>query len=292
MTSWGFQHNYFRINSISINLPIGLMNTHLTYGGLLMFAYPWIFFQGFQSIFSKEKLSNKFLSFSFLITATLVFVLNNARSAMGGASISMALGFLIWYFRGLRFPISKRILFSGLAFLILSLSLININFEPARKIFAPLLGADKHTDSGRSFIWNSTLSLIQENPIIGIGPGNYGKKIEIARKELSIKYSELAFFYETTQRGHAHNDYLHLWAVFGIGILLLYLLLAFYLIQSLLQTQISFQELTLYLGIAGFFTAGLLQCYFQDDEVVIFFWMLVGLFTRSKQLNESNELIA
>jgi O-antigen ligase len=292
MTTWGFQHNYFRTPGLSINLPIGLMNTHLTYGGLLMFVYPWIFFKGFQSIFSKDKVISRLLSLLLLCAASLVFVLNNARSAMGGAGISIAIGFLIWYLRGLRFPISKRIIFSALALIIILIGLLIIPSEPAKRILTPLLGADKHTDSGRSFIWDSTWALIQEHPILGIGAGNYGKEIEIARKELSLGYSELAFFYETTQRGHAHNDYLHLWAVFGIGVLLIYFLLAFYLVQAILDTKISFNELSLYLGIAGFFMAGLLQCYFQDDEVVIFFWMLVGLFTRSKQLNEAHELIA
>lgn len=292
MTSWAYQHNYFRLGIFSINLPIGLMNTHLTYGGLLMFVYPWIFFQGFQDLFSKKRLITKLLSISLLMIASIVFVLNNARSAMGGALVSIALGFLIWYFRGMKFPISKRILFSALVILVLFVSLLSLPSEPARRILTPLLGADKHTDSGRSFIWNSTWSLIQKQPILGIGPGNYSKEIEVARKKLSLKYDELAFFYETTQRGHAHNDYLHLWVTFGFLILFLYLILAYFLVQALLVSQLPFIELALYLGLGGFFAAGLLQCYFQDDEVVIFFWMLFGMFTRSNQLNQSNEDIA
>lgn len=292
MTSWAYQHNYFRLGIFSINLPIGLMNTHLTYGGLLMFVYPWIFFQGFQDLFSKKRLITKLLSISLLMIASIVFVLNNARSAMGGALVSIALGFLIWYFRGMKFPISKRILFSALVILVLFVSLLSLPSEPARRILTPLLGADKHTDSGRSFIWNSTWSLIQNQPILGIGPGNYSKEIEVARKKLSLKYDELAFFYETTQRGHAHNDYLHLWVTFGFLILFLYLILAYFLVQALLVSQLPFIELALYLGLGGFFAAGLLQCYFQDDEVVIFFWMLFGMFTRSNQLNQSYEDIA
>lgn len=292
MTSWAYQHNYFRLGIFSINLPIGLMNTHLTYGGLLMFVYPWIFFQGFQDLFSKKRLITKLLSISLLMIASIVFVLNNARSAMGGALVSIALGFLIWYFRGMKFPISKRILFSALVILVLFVSLLSLPSEPARRILTPLLGADKHTDSGRSFIWNSTWSLIQKQPILGIGPGNYSKEIEVARKKLSLKYDELAFFYETTQRGHAHNDYLHLWVTFGFLILFFYLILAYFLVQALLVSQLPFIELALYLGLGGFFAAGLLQCYFQDDEVVIFFWMLFGMFTRSNQLNQSNEDIA
>jgi O-antigen ligase len=292
MTSWAYQHNYFRLGIFSINLPIGLMNTHLTYGGLLMFVYPWIFFQGFQDLFSKKRLITKLLSISLLIIASIVFVLNNARSAMGGALVSIALGFLIWYFRGMKFPISKRILFSALVILVLFVSLLSLPSEPAKRILTPLLGADKHTDSGRSFIWNSTWSLIQNQPILGIGPGNYSKEIEVARKKLSLKYDELAFFYETTQRGHAHNDYLHLWVTFGFLILFLYLILAYFLVQALLVSQLPFIELALYLGLGGFFAAGLLQCYFQDDEVVIFFWMLFGMFTRSNQLDQSNEDIA
>ena len=120
--------------------------------------------------------------------------------------------------------------------------------------------------------------MIQENPILGVGPGNYGKQVEINRKKLSEEYKELLFFFEVTQRGHAHNDFLHLAAIAGLPAMLVYILLGSVIGYSLLRGKSTRKDSILFYGLVGFFFAGLFQCYFQDDEVVIVFWYLLGFF--------------
>ncbi len=284
MTSWGFQHNYLRWNFVSINLPIGLMNTHLTYGGLLLLVYPWILLNTILNLQKKDTYFRKLVGTLFLISASIIFLLNNARSSMAGALVSLSIGIYIWHQKGFKFPISiKRIVYIFTAILLLSIIAWSQS-EPFQRITAPLMGSEKHTDSGRTFIWDSTFVLIQQNLLLGVGPGNYPTQIEISRKQRSSEFPELLFFYETTQRGHAHNDYYHILAVFGIFVLFIYLALAYFSAYTILNTNLPFERLILYIGILGFFVAGLLQCYFQDDEVVIFFWFLLGLFVRSNQL--------
>ncbi|WCL50576.1 O-antigen ligase family protein [Leptospira sp. GIMC2001] len=288
MKSWGFQHNYSRIGSLSINLPIGLMNTHLTYGGLLLLVYPWIFFRFLYSIVSKEVTKIRLLWFGFILIATIVFLLNNARSSMIGAGFGLFVGTIIWIQRKL--PRPNRLWIPVLCLIIvIAGSFVSWKVsEPFRRVVAPLLGSEKHTDSGRNFIWDSTFQLIQANPWFGVGPGHYGSEIEIARKERSETFPELVYFYEVTQRGHAHNDYFHIAAIYGIPVLILYFLLVYFIANSVFISKLEFPDIGWTFGIVGFFLAGLLQCYFQDDEVVIFFWFIVGYLYQSNRL-ETNE---
>lgn len=79
-----------------------------------------------------------------------------------------------------------------------------------------------------------------------------------------------------TQRGHAHNDYFHLTAVFGGPQGILYLLLFGTILYTLLNGNIPKKIRFMTYGLVGFFLSGLLQCYFQDDEVLIVFYFLLG----------------
>ncbi|EMF70038.1 O-antigen ligase [Leptospira interrogans serovar Icterohaemorrhagiae str. Verdun HP] len=178
-------------------------------------------------------------------------------------------------------PFTKIILFTIGIFTFLLFVGIGLSFTQAgQKITDPLFGKEKHTDAGRAFIWDSTFPLIEKNPFTGVGPGNYNREIGKSRIEHSEEYRELYYFYETTQRGHAHNDYFHLLAVFGIPSFLLFLLLGTELYRRLITTKLSYEHSLYFFGLSGFFISGLFQCYFQDDEVVILFWILCGLFLR------------
>lgn len=288
MSTWGKQHLLGEILGVKLYLPIGFMNTHLTYGGIAMLLYPFVFFQFLQLIFHQEKNQGtqrtwkQWLFGLFFIMFSIVFLFNNARSAILGAFFSILIGIYLWKLRGLPFLSIKLLLVLFFSLVVVSFILWNQS-DAFRIVVGPLLGYEKHTDSGRTFIWSSSLPLALENPITGVGPGNYANQIELSRKKLSLEYPELLFFYETTQRGHAHNDYIHLAAVFGFPILFVYLLLYFFLSKKIIESKIPFPNWAWFFGIIGFGFASLLQCYFQDDEVVIVFWYLVGYFLRLEE---------
>ena len=274
--NWKFAHHYGNLLGIGIHLPIGLMNTHLTYAGIFLLFAPFVFFR---FLFSIREKKNILFNFSILILFGMIALLNNARSALLGASVSIFIGFVDLLFIQKYFSLKKSIKYLGI-FLVgvgLILGLLFFN-ETMAKTIQPLLGQEKHTDSGRTFIWSSTFPMIQENPILGVGPGNYGKQVEINRKKLSEEYKELLFFFEVTQRGHAHNDFLHLAAIAGLPAMLVYILLGSVIGYSLLRGKSTRKDSILFYGLVGFFFAGLFQCYFQDDEVVIVFWYLLGFF--------------
>lgn len=280
-TAWRYTHHYGDILGIGIYLPIGLMNTHLTFGGLLLLFFPAIFYKFILSI--KEDKARK-SSFLFLLLFLFIFLLNNARSALLGSIVSIVFGFIdIAFIKkaiDLKKVIKLIIIPIGILFILFAILLSNAT---TRQFITPLLGEKKHTDSGRTFIWNSTFPMIQKKPIFGIGPGNYLQEVDITRKELSTDEKELSFFYEVTQRGHSHNDFLHLAAIAGIPSLLLYLTLIGLISYTILDKTLNVHQSILFYGLIGFFFSGLFQCYFQDDEVVIVFWLLLGFLLRMKK---------
>jgi hypothetical protein len=275
--TWPYQHHYGSFMGIDLYLPIGLMNTHLTFGGLLSFVFPYFFFSAYESWKKNEPIIKKLCSLLFLVLLSIVFLLNNARSSMLGAFFSISLGIYILIF--IEKEISKKIikyLTSGLTFLVFVFTIAYFQSSALQKVIQPLFGSEKHTDSGRTFIWDSTFPLISENPIFGIGPGAYPKEIEISRKKREVAHPELAYFYEVTQRGHSHNDYFHLAAIYGLPSALFYFLLGGMIVYGFSSGKISKEHLFISLGLSGFFLSGLLQCYFQDDEVLIVFFFLLG----------------
>ena len=286
--AWKFSHHYGDVAGLGIHLPIGLMNTHLTFGGIFLLFAPFVFFR---FIFSIRDRKNILFHFFILCVFGVIVLLNNARSSMLGALVSILIGFLDLLFIQKYFSFKNTLKLLTVPFIVISIFITLLYFnETTTKTIAPLLGQEKHTDSGRTFIWSSTYPLIQENPFLGVGPGNYGKEIELARKSLSEKYQNLLFFFEVTQRGHAHNDFLHIAAIAGLPAMILYILLGAVIAYYLLQHKQSRTDGILFYGLVGFFFAGLFQCYFQDDEVVIVFWYLLGFFhlqLQNKSLSET-----
>jgi O-antigen ligase len=276
--TWQYQHHYGNIANIDIYLPIGFMNTHLTFGGLLLFFTPYMFFNLLdkwkESIELKKKIVLSIGSLVFFI----VVQLNNARSSMVGSFFGILFGLIVIIFINKKYNIKSVIKIVIIPITVCIFLLALLSFSPTiRKTILPLLGSEKHTDSGRTFIWDSTFSLIEKNPFLGIGPGNYPKEIDHSRRERSEKNNELLFFYEVTQRGHAHNDYFHIIAISGFLNLFLYLGIFYSISNKIIERAKQGKNNNLFFGLIGFFFAGLFQCYFQDDEVVIVFYYLLGV---------------
>lgn len=279
---WRLTHHYGNVGPVRIHLPIGLMNTHLTFGGQIMLLFPLIFFRVFLAYYANGFFAARTKKLSLLLLIfLLVILLNNARSAMLGMVVAVAIG--LFDLRMIKKQVSpafvSKTIFIPLITMVVILAALFSN-PATRKTVRPLFGSEKHTDSGRTFIWSSTFPMIKNHPILGIGPGNYKLQVEKTRKTLSEKYKELLFFYEVTQRGHSHNDILHIAAIAGIPAALVFIALCGFILRAIFSLNHYRDYAILFYGLVGFFFAGSLQCYFQDDEVVILFWLLLGFLNR------------
>jgi len=122
-------------------------------------------------------------------------------------------------------------------------------------------------------IWKTTLDIIQDNPILGIGNGNY--------REVMNQYRQAhnAGWYSS-----AHNNILHVAAEMGFLGLMAYLYLWFFIfrkgINALKTTTDPFSKGILvgaFGALVGFHTAGFFEYNFGDVEVAMLMWVMVGL---------------
>lgn len=294
-----YQHHLMVISGIHIYLPIGLMNTHLTYAAQLGYAVPFLMLRVVDPFIKNIRIvRNRTWLFSLLALAAalLVLVLNNGRSALLG--IGVTLGIAILYFVRVHWKRRSWILLVALLGVLFFFGAAYGASSKVRgkvnKVVSPLIfSKEKHTDYQRAFLWQGTAALIQENPIFGVGAGHFNRLVEKKTMQFSQEWPELWYGYAVIQRGHAHNDILHLQTIGGIFPVAAYMLLWFSLIYIILgrfrspghENPLSLSGSYLndeYWKFAPLILmfAGLFQCYFQDDETLIPFWIFVGLSLR------------
>ena len=79
-------------------------------------------------------------------------------------------------------------------------------------------------DKGRLILWDTTLKMIRNQPMIGVGPGNWRIQYPV--------HAEGRMIDAQVAPHRPHNDLLALWAESGIGALILFLMLLFYSFRS------------------------------------------------------------
>ncbi|MCE9599580.1 MAG: O-antigen ligase family protein [Spirochaetia bacterium] len=283
-----------------IYIPVGLLHSHLAFGALIMFIFPVLMFRLLDPIVESPRniLKPETLKAGLaLLIASIIFLINNARSAMIGTVFAMGLGLYLYarhYWKAKSIRVAIPIALGLIAFLTLVVFAEHLH-ERLYSLIISLTGQEKHTDYQRILLWNSTFSLIQNNWLFGVGPGHFQSSIEAVLLQVSQANPALWYANETLQRGHAHSDLLHFVAIAGIPCLMAYLTFFALLIHRVVkQSERSFEAWKV--GAAGLLVAGLYQCYFLDDAVMLPFWIMVGLtlrvtehsvITRSKQADAS-----
>ena len=282
-------------NPVHLYMPIGLMNTHLTYGGILMMMFPVLVFRSLSLLLGPLQARDGGNGFRgwldsirsirpaqliwplALAAASLVFILNNGRSAIFGMLLATGVGFYVLARTGWR-----RRLVRLLPLLVLAIvSLVVLDRVSAgvhsrfEQIVGALFGRPKHTDFQRTLVWQGALQLAGENPVFGVGPGNFEPSIIQNVVEYGQEQPHLWVAYELAQRGHAHNDMLHFLTVAGLPALLCYLAFFYFYLRHILRPTTPDPNFWKW-GPLAILGAGLFQCYFQDDEVLLPFWALVG----------------
>jgi hypothetical protein len=299
VNGYPYQHPIFHFGSIQLYSPIGFLNTHLTYGGILQFFSVFVLYQSWISFGNSKSIKHKVFSLSLCLIYFLIFIFNHGRSSFLGASFSIMLFLIILYFDhekafpelGIRLSIQQLRQYFIILTLILFVGVgLAIQTDKGKNLLGPFLGEEKHTDSGRVIIWKTTLPLVYSHPFLGVGAGNFNKASEESRKLLYESAPELYFFFKTARTGHAHNDALHLAVVFGLPAMVFFFYLAYLLFQESIKPNLTWEQKALFISFFGFFFAGMFQCYFQDDEVVLLFWVLAGfMLSQSSPLNHAKK---
>jgi putative inorganic carbon (HCO3(-)) transporter len=245
-------------------LSLGFFDHHLTFGGYYMLVF---LLASVILINSKRIGVIRILDFLAPVVLGLALVFSYARSAWVGAVAGfLAFGFL----KGRKFVLP---LILGLIALCLLVYVIEpTSWERIKEID---LSGDK-PQSTRIRLWQTSINMIKDKPIWGIGLGNFGKLFD--------RY-KVAGTYDTTC--HPHNDFLNVAVNSGLLGLLAYLsiwtVFLFSTIRLAVKNKKSSYSHSVQIGgivaIIAFLFASLFQCYYTDAEVNMLIMFILGLTT-------------
>jgi O-antigen ligase len=270
-------------------LPIGLMNTHLTFGGLCGLFFPGLLAH-LSLTFKGRALWKNILLILFILCYSIVLFYNQSRSIWLGVIFTFGLIFikLISSFAMDNFRIRLKFIFFAIIILlfigITSIAIYKKNWLLQRAFQEGF--EDNTTENQRYFIYKNTLSLIEDHWLIGVGPGQFEKKHMQISNTMIAKNEQLWYELSITPRQHAHHDLLHFFAIGGILGLIAFLHFWFYLFRLFIKNPLTPQTV-LFSGILVIFIAGFFQCYLLDDEVALPFFALIGLFGGSLQKEDA-----
>ena len=245
-------------------LSLGFFDHHLTFGGYYMLVFLLAF------VFLISSALPTMLRVSTLVASAVLgfsLVFSYARSAWLGA---VAGGLSCGLLKG-----GKFILFLTLGLVVLCLLVYLVEPTSWERIKEIDLSKDQ-PGSTRIRLWQTSINMIRDKPIWGIGLGNFSRLFDRYKVEGT---------YDTTC--HPHNDYLNVAVNTGLLGLLAYLsiwaVFLYSTVRSLRENTGSRLARSVQMGavaaIVAFLFAGLLQCYYTDAEVNMLVMFILGLTT-------------
>lgn len=252
-----------------LNAPVRVSGflSYMTFSGQLAMSIPIIF-----ALFLAVKtVSKRLLCALSLLLTVLALLWTYTRSAWIGTICALM---LFGYVKGKK----TFIVLLLVGILLVFLTIIQPDFFDRSLIDRSLSVFSAKENLERLYTWESTLYMILDRPLIGIGKGNYS---ELARQYRQKMYPDFEF----SSYAHAHNNILQVAVTAGIPALLCFLWLWGVLFKEAYQT---YQEIPkahptlkiLSLGFLGsiiaFFVQGFFEHNFGDVESVMMLWFIVA----------------
>ncbi|WP_367898976.1 O-antigen ligase family protein [Leptospira sp. WS58.C1] len=273
------QHPAGPLFGLETYLPIGLMNTHLTYGGLISFYIPGLVLLVLQKI-KKKDLKRSFGFGVLLLLASWVFLLNQSKSAWLGV-LAVTVYFILskWKDFSGKFPritpVRVLILISVLVSLGAAVRFFYQKNWLLQRTLAQLTEIQT-PENQRYWIYKLSLPLLAENPILGTGGGRFKETSSEVSKTFIQKNEQLWYELYITPNKHAHNDILEFAIVGGWLSGILWIGFFYLLFRKIATSSLEEGNFPL-IGVGFIWVAGFFQCYLLDDEVALPFFALAGL---------------
>jgi O-antigen ligase len=265
---YGVIQHYTGVNWFKDYLPVkapdgtfyalGGFHHNLTYGNYLAVASIFLISV---AIMKTRQLFNfpQLVLFVGGVSGFLGTIMSYSRTAF--VALPIALVVTTWL-KGKRWAIVSTIVVVVMTFVtFLAVEELGRKFEIAIK--SDLTGEN---ESSRFFIWEKTLSMIADRPIVGVGQGNF---------EETYKGYLLPELNEVRSRPHAHNDVLNFAAIAGIPGALFYLLIwiaVYYNLHNIWHKSSIDSDKRILAGAAAvggfaFFLTSLTEATFADEEI-------------------------
>lgn len=219
------------------------------------------------------------------IVVALLFAVLILTQSYGGVAGSFAAIFLFIVYERFRIKekqstkfLNKFILFIVMIFIFGGTLAVMLNQEK----FENLAKLNEHTSiATRVEIWRVGAGLLKENPLLGIGLGQYENQyVQNAERILGKKPFEGV-------RLHSHNLFMETWlnsGILGLAALIWLAILAFMQLKHNLIPEKKDLLITLLVMFLYILIHGLIDVPFWKNDLVLIFWMiLAGIFAIKKQ---------
>jgi len=226
--------------------------------------------------FLEKSYSKKFFAHLFLI---FLILLSLYFTYSYGAWLAI---FVALFFTILLSVPQKKLLFSGL-FFIIAVTIFVFQFNTSK--FSNLINfSERSSFASRMIIWDASFLMIKQNPVMGIGPGNF-QDYYLALQKYFPPYLEWAV-------PEPHNVFLAFWLQAGFLGLIGFLLLLFFIFKKMFEITKNKKDAFLAAPLLGFFIYtvlhGLIDTTYWKNDFAILFWvnifLLVYIHTRKTYL--------
>lgn len=248
-----------------VRIP-GFFSTYMTFSGQLAMTIPIIF----ACLLCLKGISKKLLLTISLILTGLAIIWTYTRSAWIGAISALT---LLGYMKEKRLAI----LFLLILILFVTVTITQPDILEQNLLDRSLSVISAKENMDRIYTWISTLEMIKDHPLTGIGMGTYSKVSPEYRRGDDVVSSSLA---------HAHNNILQAAVEGGVFSAFFILWLWGVIFKELYRTYTQIPEEKtslkwLSLGLLGaiiaFFVQGLFENNFGDSESVMMMWFITAL---------------
>lgn len=176
----------------------------------------------------------------------------------------------------------KKVLVSVLFFIAMTTTFI---FQANTSKFSTLINLSKRSSfASRIMIWESSLLMIEKNPILGIGPGNF-QNTYLDFQKYFPPYLEWAV-------PEPHNIFLAFWLQAGILGLTGFLLLLFFIFKTIFNIIKNKKDALLVAPLLGFFVYtilhGLADTTYWKNDLAFLFWINLFLLMHFYAKRSSN----
>jgi len=240
---------------------------------------------------------------AFIGWLTIIFSLSRTPFIAGLIGISIFAA-IIFFFKGNAISKPKAAIFSAAFLLVTLISQINFSANSNQTTLKRLAG-DEHSQMSsqvRLLIWGTVLESFKQNPLFGIGAGNFSTDYQRARQNYSqnnLADKNLAL-YEEILPERVHNEFLQISAELGIIGILIFIWFLFGILRlafSALNKRISLLMIASFAGICAFLVSSLASSYsFRVPANGVCFFFVLAVFagsilkSQTSKTKESNHL--
>ena len=202
-----------------------------------------------------------FYGLNFLVSLA-AFLMINTRGAW--LALAIVLAFIIAF----RLRSRKKICAAALVFVVMFGVFLMASPKTFDRLATFANATSEQSVSERFLMWKSAVHVIGDNPLMGVGLGNY-----------EAAYQEKYILAEAKERfqGHTHNVYLQFWAETGLpGLILFCVLFGYILYWSWLRAK-NFYGLIIFSSTLGLMLYGLTDYTISSFSAMRVYWLVFGI---------------